>query len=339
VTLQVRPADLEADRPGLIKLLGRNLPRAMDDRIFDWLYRQNPRGPARVWVAVRADEVVGALAAFPRWLRVGPRIETGWVLGDFCVDAGYRTLGPALALQRACLQAVDAGDAVCTYDFPSQAMTAVYRRLGLRPFGSMVRLVRILRTDRILKRTLPAAPAAVVSAPFNLLLSLHRPMRPSPGMEAMLLDAECGEEFSDLARRAGPTHGVCVERDADYLRWRYQRNPLVRSEFLALRRHGQLLAYAVIALPDDHSATVLDLFGADEPGLLESMAGALVEHLRRRRVAAVGISLLASHPWVERLRRCGFLPRESHPVVVHPVLGWPGGREKQWFLTYGDRDS
>ena len=246
----IRPADLDGDRADLIALLSRNLPRLTDDRTFDWLYRENPHGPARVWVAAepRSGALLGAAAAFPRRLRVGSHVATGWVLGDFCVDAGYRTLGPALALQRACLRAVDAGDAVCTYDFPSQAMTAVYRRLGLGSFGSMVRLVRILRADRILKRTLPAAPAAVVSAPFNRLLSLHRPMRLSPGMEAMLLDAECGEEFSDLARRAGPTHGVCVERDADYLRWRYQRNPLVRAEFLALRRHGELLAYAVIAV-------------------------------------------------------------------------------------------
>lgn len=337
----IRPADLDADRADLIALLSRNLPRLIDDRIFDWLYRENPHGPARVWVAAerRSGALLGAVAAFPRRLRVGSRVETGWVLGDFCVDAAHRALGPALALQRACLQAVDGAAAVCAYDFPSQAMAAVYRRLGLAPSGSMVRLVRILRADGILRRALPAGAAATLTPPLNLLLSLRGPVRSRPGLVATPLDDECGEEFSELARRAGPTHGVCVERDANYLRWRYQRNPLVRVELLALRRQGVLVGYAVLACQDDRSATVLDLFGADEPGLLEDLVGALVERLADRRIAAVNIFLLATHPWVNRLRRCGFLARESHPVVFYTAPGWTAGGEKNLFLAFGDRDS
>ena len=116
----------------IIAFTQRNLDAKCTRARFEWLYLQNPFGLARVWIATEDTRrrTIGIAAAFPRQVWVDGKLCKGWVLGDFCVAAESRSLGPALLLQRACLSSL-ANDGNCVwYDFPSHSMLAVYRRLG-----------------------------------------------------------------------------------------------------------------------------------------------------------------------------------------------------------------
>src|SRR5580658_7630313 len=102
----IRPADLERDRDVLVRTLAQYLTPTSNQTRFDWLYHRNPHGPTRAWLAFDGDtgEVVGASAAFARRVVAEGIGKTGWVLGDFCIADKYRSLGPALQLQKATLQ-------------------------------------------------------------------------------------------------------------------------------------------------------------------------------------------------------------------------------------------
>jgi hypothetical protein len=71
--------------------------------------------------------------------------------------------------------------------------------------------------------------------------------------------------------------------------------------------------------------------------LVESIAMA-----RARRVQTLSAPWLSSHRGGELLRKHGFRPRESRPVVL---LSWPGiaseaGQDKGgWYLSHGDWES
>src|SRR5215831_8052216 len=116
----IRDGDLETDRKLAIDTLARCLKPAYDDARFDWVYRQNPHGRGRLWVATDPANgaVVGIAGAFPRRMCLYGRTELAWVLGDFCVSDAYRSVGPALALQRACLAEISGGAIPFCYDFP-----------------------------------------------------------------------------------------------------------------------------------------------------------------------------------------------------------------------------
>lgn len=149
MAIAIRPGTLEADRLSVIGLLARHLNPAYDAARFDWLYTKNPAGPGRFWIAFDAatGEAVGTAAAFPRLFSVGGREERGWVLGDFCVSDRHRSLGPALKLQRSCLNLVADTRTPFCYDFPSRTMMVVYERLRIAPRGQMRRLVKLLRIE------------------------------------------------------------------------------------------------------------------------------------------------------------------------------------------------
>src|ERR1700757_4297980 len=107
----VREANLIDDRPILVRFTKSYLRPDADDRRFEWLYRENPFGPARAWIACdKHDNPIGMEAIFRRLMLCNGDVVPACVLGDFCVSPDHRSLGPALQLQRACLQAAQSRD-------------------------------------------------------------------------------------------------------------------------------------------------------------------------------------------------------------------------------------
>src|SRR5262245_60963776 len=157
--INVRPADLVQDRSELIEFMRQNLTDSSDSRRFDWLYLHNPGGSARAWIAFdeSSGRTVGVAGAFPRTLQSNGAIQRAYLLGDFCIAPECRSLGPALALQRACLNTISSEECVW-FDFPSERMVAIYKRLGLQVSANIVRYVKLLRLDSKV-RSLVTQPA------------------------------------------------------------------------------------------------------------------------------------------------------------------------------------
>jgi len=348
VPISIRRANMDADRSELTELLCRNLSSDAGGVRFDWLYFKNPHGSARVWTAVESasDRMVGAAAAFPRRFFVAGSTRLGQVLGDFCIDQQHRSLGLALQLQRACLDDRSSQHSAIGYDFPSDRMMAVYRRMRLSPMGQMIRWAKPLRTERRMGLLFKSPTVAkVFAAPINKLLEWRD--GPSPAsLEAIhewvieVYQRPCEEEFTRLAHNVGFRYGACIERSAEYLNWRFRRHPLVRYEFLTARRGKELLGYLVFSQTAD-DAKIVDLFGIDDAAMWTALIRHLVGLLRPLGTVTISAPALSSNPWVILLKRLGFHPREGCPIVVHAPQGrTPEGIEAlSWFLTDGDRES
>jgi hypothetical protein len=339
MSITIRSADLKTDRDTLVELLARYINPLTDTRRFEWLYQHNPDGPASVWMAEdrAAAQVVGSAAAFPRRMFVDGAETLGCVLADLWIHPEHRSLGPALQLQRACMAAVESGRFALAYDFPQRSMIAVYRRLGITPSDSLLRLAKPLRTERKLAQILGAPRLArwVAAVADVVLRWVDRPSIPKDETAIARHEGPCGAEFSDLARRCRPVHGVCVARSAEYLNWRFQEHFHHRHELLVARRAGTLVGYLVLLQRED-DAQILDLFGVEEPAILGGLVVAATDLLRRRGVAAVSAQVLASHPRATLFRQAGFRPRESAPVVFHAPGRLSAGGGHGWFLMYGD---
>lgn len=328
-----------------MEALFRYLTPLSNGRRYDWLYLQNPHGLAQVWVAEdsQTGTIVGVGAALPRRIYVGGTEKNGCVLADFVIHPGYRTLGPALQLQRACLESAGNGSFQFCYDFPAASMVAVYRRLGIEPRERLVRFAKPLRADRKIRERLGDS---VVSSGLGIaanrwLAWCDRGRRQKSGCDITLEQGACGEEFSWLARRVSSRYGVCVERSDQYLNWRYRAHPVYRYEILATRREGTLVAYAVF-LQDGEQGRIVDLFGVDEPAVLSDLVTAAVSILRQRGVITVSAPILASHPHAALLENLGFRARESYPVVIYVPPHAPTStlvQGKSWYLVDGDRES
>ncbi len=282
--------------------------------------------------------LVGAAAAFPRRLREAGVAKSGYVLGDFCIHPGYRSMGPALQLQRACLEGIGGDSSALGYDFPSQHMLAVYRRLGIEPSDRLVRLAKPLRTIRKIAGAVrvPFVARGLSALGDPLLAWRDRELERATGWDVAAQE-KAGDEFTALAQEVSAAHGVCVERSAEYLNWRFFAHPLRKHEMLTARRDGALRGYLLFTQQGEE-AEIVDLFGVEDMTMWRGLVGRALRLLRARGVVTLSAPVLASHPRAEMLQSLGFRVRESLPVVMRvPGAGAsPGG---QWFLMDGDRDS
>src|ERR1700682_3495326 len=98
MAISVRPAHYESDRQELVDTLQTNLPHLPHASLFPWLYLRNPEGQALAWVAADSESgrIVGVATAFPRCFYSCGKASRGYLLGDFCIDTKYRSLGLAL---------------------------------------------------------------------------------------------------------------------------------------------------------------------------------------------------------------------------------------------------
>lgn len=344
MALTIRVADLGADRDVLIETLRRYLTPLSDAARYDWLYRSNPYGPAAAWIAVdpASGQTVGMASAFPRRAFRDGKDERCWVLGDFCIHSEYRTLGPALQLNRACLAGVDQGAVAFCYDFPSDRMMAVYRRLGVPTFGPMIRYARVLRWGPKLRERVPVPGLSTLAGAPGLLVDLvtGRAPKPQAGTVVALQGAPCDAAFDELDRSTRGRFRLQLERSAAYLDWRYRANPLGRYEILTARRGGELLGYAAF-MHAGTDALLADL-SAREEGTTRLLLDDLAARMKARGAVTLSAPVLASHPLIPQLERSGFRPRESTPVLIHarpdpaPAQPLTCG---DWPLMHGDRDS
>jgi Acetyltransferase (GNAT) domain len=343
--ISIRPAALDAERKVLVETLARYLNPLSDEQRFDWLYRENPHGQGRAWIACRSDNstIVGMAAAFPRRIWIRGAESVGWVLGDFCVSDQNRSLGLALQLQRACLAGLDSGGKTVFYDFPSASMMAVYHRLGIESSGRMTRFAKLLRADQKIGGTVRTSWLADrLSKLANSVLSLRdRASKSIPDCVVSLQKGRCGEEFSVLAQKVSSSYGMCVQRSAEYLNWRYLAHPTRQHQILKLENKGDLLAYVVFTQIQT-DASIADLFGINDSNLLCALLQRLGNLLRESGVCTLSVPLLDSHPWLRLFRESGFYRRESCAVVLHgPTQGSTRhhANDEPWFLMDGDRES
>jgi hypothetical protein len=337
--IMVQTADLERDRDVLIATLRHYLTPASNESRFEWLYRQNPHGAPKVWLARDSNtgEIVGSSAAFRRRLVVNGSAKPGWVLGDFCVANKYRSMGPALQLQRATLYAVGQEAELC-YDFPSRQMAALYSRLGIQPVAQMVRMAKPLLLDRKMQK-LTGSPALARSASWlgNLMLRFSDYRFASEGAwDIALHRGECGDEFTSLRKTATLANRIEIQKTAEYLNWRYLRHPLARHQVLTARHSGELKGYLIFSC-EQACAEIEDWYTGEDTSLLQALAQELVRLLRKAGVTTLSASLLETDPRLPVLKRMGFWRRESCPVVVYGPGAGPVSTA-DWLMTNGDRD-
>ena len=345
VAIAIRRADLEGDRELLIHAVAAYINPKADAVRFDWMYQQNPAGKARAWIATEqgSREFVGMASAFPRRARVGGCTVSVWVLGDFCVMDKYRSLGPALQLQRAIIDECVEQRIGFYYDFPSMSMMAIYQRLKVIGTTRMIRLARPLRLDRQVQHFIRwRVLARWVSHVGTFLLNLTLPrVQTVAGVTVGMHGGPFGHEFTELAETVGERHGGCLERNADYLNWRYSDQTGSRYVTMTARRGTRLTAYVVFHRTSD-DAEIVDLFGAEDFLVFQYLLATLLRDLRRQGIMTVSVPIIVSHPWIEVFRNVGFKDREESPMVIAWSRGAPDGvvsqTEALQLVMAGDRD-
>lgn len=335
-SLAVRPASLPEEREELIAILERNTPGFPWRAHFKWRHDENPAGPGWSWVVWdRQSGAIRAMASlFPRPMFCnGKRVLCGQV-GEFAVDSAYRSLGPAVMLQRATFQPVDSGALTLCYDCPphDQGMST-FVRLGLHANCEVTRYAFPLRSDEAVEKRMGKA---AWTKPFivgaNLMLSIRRSHHAVSGLEIQLLESSFGEEFSRLDETVPSSGMIRSSRSAELLRWRYRERPEEDVRVLVARRNGELLAFLAFIIYPNERATILDLFGRELNEIGLALLDAALDECRRKDVVCLEGYSSDTSGLKAIFRAAGFSAREraARVIAYSKPNGSLGGMQVSW---------
>ncbi|NOT97232.1 MAG: GNAT family N-acetyltransferase [Nitrospira sp.] len=320
MTIRVRPADLSVERDAILAVLSRNLAAFDHGARFSWLYLNNPCGQGLSWVVydTNPDNIVGVASLFPRAVRVGGKTMLCGQVGDFAVDQKYRTLGPALMLQRATFGPVAAGQMAFCYDCPphEQGMST-FHRLGMKAQCQMVRYALLIRCDRKVEKLLgPRIANLGVAALVNLLLSIGQgKRRHAAGVDISRHFGQFGQEFSELDVKGFHSNVIRGRRLAEDLNWRYRDDPLRSYRVITARRAGELVAYAVSSVIEK-DAYLVDMRNVDEPSVIVDLLQAMADEVKADLAQALQCMISDSHGMREMCEMAGLQYRSVAPRVV-----------------------
>ena len=332
MSLCIRQVDMNVDRERLLAVLQRNLLDVPHASRLPWLYLDNPSGTARSWLLCdEGGSAVGVTSLFPRAVWMNGKLAICGQVGDFGVDSKFRSLGPALMLQRATFEPVLQNEMAFCYDCPPHDLgMAMFQRLGLSENCRMQPYVKPLRADRHLQRMLGPGAGKAASILANPVLRLcSRLSNSSRGFEFVSHQGDFGQEFTELDEEIQANDSIRNRRSADDLNWRFRRDPLRSYEVFVARKAGRLLAYAVFTT-DREDAFLFDVFGRIQDGVGARLLQALTDILHRRRLQTVRALLTTDDRHGPIFREAGFSPRGFAARVV--AFGGPPSAEQTSLL-------
>lgn len=342
-TYAIHDGDVVRDRDTVLSIWHGNLGESERMRAkYEWFYLDAPSGaPLLKLLRHGADGAwVGTCASGRRRMLLRGKEIRGGVMVDLAVTPDHRSLGPAMMLQESI---VDAGrrELDLLYGFPNPKAAAVFKRIGYRHLGDIVRYARVLRHCGYVRRHLPGVLAPLAGWLLDTVIGVRDAVRRMTGPK---LDATWSEtadpRMSALWEVSAPADALTAVRDACHVRWRFDQSPVARTHHLLLTRpsDGALLAW--FATQADGDTLVIRDFWSDDAdkGVGVHYIDALANAARRAGHASVSVEIAAREsrvlPWKSR----GFSARGQRSVFGLCSNGHDPVRAEELYLTAADED-
>jgi len=300
-------------------------------RVYDWLYRQSPAGPAHVWITVEraTAKIVSARAEFPWPIAVGTRLLNGYVTGDAGVLQRWRRQG-IRELVRAPVESVAGSEGGFGFGWPNQRNIGQDAKHG-RSFRLLAFPTAKLKLDAKLfgavRIRLEAASRAISSR-----LRGNLPVR-----EVSRFDSA----FDPVTRRCMGWRGYWCPHDWAFLNWRYIDHPGFEYRAFAACEGDDPVGYCVVKL-GGRRATLMEFTA---PADADAVRKALLERAvaTARAAGCRNLRLFAPPTWRHWgfLEASGFAKMESlryfNPRIKAPTQGC--NRAEVWQVLPGDLDA
>ena len=339
--LQLVPVNVDKDRSIVVDLLNRNLPQLSHEARYRWLYQNNPDGCGFSWFLIdgRKDQVVGIASVFPRIFSCPEGVFRVGQVGDFAINDDYRSLGPAIQLQKATLTPLQDGQLDFCYDTPPGAKgMAPFVRMGLKPFGQMVRYAKPLRLDA--KMNAIAGDnllGRLLSRMGNRIFwAVDRP-KTLGSYDVELYRERFGDEFLALTEKMRTNGKIFCLRTPMFLNWRYRDDPCHTYTVFTLRDNSGLRGYCIY-LVEGGAAHLMDLFGDDK--VLPELFCEVINHLRTMPLSSLQANFLQGSHFIPMFEALGFRHRSPGCFLVGEASSHVPRSllldSNNWIVTYAD---
>jgi GNAT superfamily N-acetyltransferase len=316
-------------------------------RWWRWMFRENPRGPGLIHLAVDGERVAGQYALIPVHLKVGGNRITACLAMNIMTHPDYRRQGIFEALSGTVYQAAEESGRVLFYGFPNRNSRPGVMKLSRYEEVSRLRvMVKALNWKNIIRSRLPLRRPG--KSPAGARLAGGMKAVPEPGGVAVIRARSFDDRVDRFWEEVSRRWPCCVVKDRNYLNWRYAVLD-DRSRIWIAEKAGEMAGYMVAretVRRGIRMALVFDLAAESEP-VLQGLVSEAAVSLRESGVDAMVYQVLTDRRYARILARGGFmtipfiqgtlpglcLRQALSGMVKAPLSG------KEWFIQLGDSDA
>jgi hypothetical protein len=256
--------------------------------------------------------VIGSCTVFFREFKYKDRILTIGITGDFSIIPQYRSLLPAILLQKRIIEDNKEKKLDLLIAFPNKISYPVQKRAGFIDSGKMMRYVQIIKTKGKLKNIFPYNAPDVVYTVIDSFLHIYYELisisikkKNDYKLDGQFPNEnEISKKFIEQSKKK---FNLINDISYEYLKWRFLENPLQNYKFFRVRTpKNELVAFIVYSV--DKKNTFVEFFlWNDKFILLESLFIKFKRYLNNSRYETISVIINSKSYITDKLRKIGFM--------------------------------
>ena len=313
----------EQDIAQALSIWDSNLPLSTSKWLekYNWFYKNNPYRKGKLWLLKLegAEKTIGVGGVGYRRFNVNGKSLIGAMGVDFAVEKEYRTLGPALKLQKTIMES-SKKNADFIYGFPAEQAEAVLKYFKFHKLGEFTRLVKVLKSGDYLERVInPRSLARTLSIPADLFLRLRsiKSLRAS-GNTFHSDRLEDSYPIYDRLWETVASEGLLMgERTSKFLDWRYLKCPTIKYRIFGVKDDNNALKGLIVYYLKGKRVHVVDLIcpGYEKENSMSSLIMNFEKYCFSIDANSVCISMVGEGRVAQKLISTGYRKREQSGSV------------------------
>lgn len=345
----------DADVCRLFELVfGKTMGKTESFNHFKWEYHLNPAGKAIVYVIRNTKgQIISVYSAIPLRMKLMSATAQASLSFDSMTHPQYKGQGLFTTVGRALYQNLGKINSVFIYGFPNKNSQNIFvNQLQWFEVSDFPLLLKVMDFTPVLCRIIPHGFLAkmigsVLNKTINPFFRSTERKKANLNIEEM---RKFDDEFEDFWNNVRSHFHICVERDSNYLRWRYGK-PEEEYKILKIAHRDIMVGYAVLKTETRFNLKtgyIMDFIVCPKDDYIHELLSAIVMDFQKEKVDLISALLMKKNPYYSIFRKYGFLsiPRRFHPqeiyfgVRIHINNGY--NKEirdpRNWFISWGDTD-
>jgi len=309
----------EGDEEGILELSkavfpAKKLDREQWLRQWRWMYKDNPAGVGRIWLAEHNDKIVGQYAMIPIIINISDDVDTSAHSVDTMTHPDYRYQGIFETLAKKTYAEAAKEGIHIVYGFPNKnSHPGFIKKLSWFDISSLKTMIKLVNWEHIVERRIRnkllsrlATPA--ISLVFSKLLFRTQQNPKLPGLTITQISS-FDERINEFWPRVSSQYPIMVVRDKDYLNWRYVTVPDVDYTIYTAEKAGEIHGYTVFqCLQQEQGRTcvIFDILAQSEH-IAQCLISKVIEQCKQEQVDSIFCNMIANKIYLRAFRRNGFM--------------------------------
>jgi GNAT superfamily N-acetyltransferase len=282
-------------------------------RWWQWMYRDNPAGGGRIWLAEHDGKIVGQYAIVPVKVKVGSKTVLGSQSVDTMTHPDYRHQKIFETLARKVYDEAEEDGIHIVYGFPNKfSYPGFVKKLNWFDIATMQVMFKPLNWRNAIKlkvknKFLQAVLAMGASLVFNKVFFRTQKL---PFVESLNINqvTSFDDRVNDLWAKISSQYHIMIVRDKDYLNWRYS-TPGANYSILVAEKAGEICGYLVLEHKLRNGTNVSYIYDllAQSEEIMHCLVSKAMDDCQQKKIDLIVYGLIADKTYRRILKRSGFI--------------------------------